>query len=186
MLFLKPTSSFLQNGGKIEIPKNCDVHHELELGVIIGKTGRDIPLQEANSFVDGYVLALDMTARNVQDQAKKKGHPWTVAKGYDTFTPIGSFIPKENVKNPKNLQLILKVDEQVKQNGSTADMIFDIPTLIKHVSGIMTLEKGDLILTGTPSGVGPVSSGQTVHGLLKDNDTGKELSEIKFTVTDRK
>ena len=92
MLFLKPPSSFVSSPGKIEIPKHCEVHHELELGVIIGKKGRNIKKLDADTYINGYFLALDMTARNIQQEAKMKGHPWTVAKGYDTFTPAGEFI----------------------------------------------------------------------------------------------
>jgi acylpyruvate hydrolase len=185
MLFLKPTSSFITAGQKIEVPSGAIVHHELELGVVIGKTGRDIPKEAAESYVSGYFLALDMTARNIQDQAKQKGHPWTVAKGYDTFTPVGEFIEKSKVSDPYKLQLKLKVDEKVTQDGSTGDMIFTIPTLIEHVSKIMTLESGDVILTGTPKGVGPVVAGQLLTGTLTDKK-GSVLSQISFPVIDRK
>lgn len=116
MLFLKPTSSFVQQPHSIEIPKGCVVHHEciqiqikVELGVVIGKAGRDIKAIDAHSYIKGYVLALDMTARNIQDEAKKSGHPWTVAKGYDTFTPVGKFIETSAVRDESNLLLNLKV-----------------------------------------------------------------------------
>ncbi|KAJ2996436.1 hypothetical protein HDV02_006514, partial [Globomyces sp. JEL0801] len=180
--FLKPSSSILiQSQNKsIEIPKNCDVHHELELGVVIGKTGRDIQPSHADSFISGYCLALDMTARNLQNQAKKSGLPWSAAKGYDTFTPIGQFIPKNQIPNPNKLQLSLTIDGKMVQNGNTSDMIFDIPTLIHHVSQIMTLEEGDVILTGTPAGVGPVLPNQTLNGKLVD-EHDQLVSEIQFT-----
>ncbi|KAH9305605.1 hypothetical protein KI387_010009, partial [Taxus chinensis] len=94
-----------------------------------------------------YALALDMTAREIQAPAKAAGLPWTVAKGYDTFTPISSVILKSKVPNPDNLELWLKVDDQIKQRGSTKDMIFKIPYLMSHISSIMTLFEGDVILT---------------------------------------
>ncbi|KAH6582109.1 hypothetical protein BASA60_002123 [Batrachochytrium salamandrivorans] len=185
MFFIKPTSSYIQPPGAIEIPHNTVVHHEIELGVVIGKEGRDITEAEAGSFIGGYVLALDMTARNLQDEAKKKGYPWTVAKGYDTFTPVGSFIPVSDVKDNSNLNLTLKVNGKIKQSGSTGDMVFGIPKLISHVSTVMRLEAGDVILTGTPAGVGPVETGQILDGSLEDGATKKQISSFRFPVISR-
>ncbi|TPX36144.1 hypothetical protein SmJEL517_g01627 [Synchytrium microbalum] len=182
--FLKPTSSYLSDGESIEIPKGQIVHHELELGVVVGKGGRDIASANAMSHVAGYVLALDMTCRSLQDEAKKQARPWSMSKGFDTFTPIGSFIPKDKVKDPHALKLWLKVDDKMRQNGTTADMIFKIPALIEYVSASMTLEEGDLILTGTPSGVGPVKPGEKLIGALSDA-SGSELASFKFGVIAR-
>ncbi|KAI8906772.1 hypothetical protein EDD86DRAFT_192683 [Gorgonomyces haynaldii] len=185
MFFLKPPSSIITEPEPIEIPQGTIVHHELELGVVIGKNGRDIAKQDAESYVKGYFLGLDMTARNVQEEAKKSGSPWTVAKGYDTFTPVGDFIAKSEIKDPSKLRLTLKVDGQVKQDGETSDMIFNrIPHLIEYVSSIMRLEEGDIILTGTPEGVGPVKAGQILEGSLVQD--GKTVSSFKFSVIDRK
>jgi len=140
----------------------------VELGVVIGKGGRDIRQEDAFSHVDGYCLALDMTARNFQNTAKKAGLPWSAAKGYDTFCPVSSFIPKSRVGNPQDLNLWLKVNGETRQNGNTSDMIFKIDYLISKVSTIMTLEPGDLILTGTPSGVGVVKPGDVITSGLAD------------------
>ncbi|KAJ7574655.1 hypothetical protein C8J56DRAFT_467381 [Mycena floridula] len=181
--FLKPTTSYLGNGGQVEIPSGVLAHHEVELGFIIGKGGRDIPEVNAMSHVAGYALAVDMTARNIQEHVKKRGLPWTTSKGLDTFTPIGNFIPKEEVKDPHDLKISLKINGEFKQNGTTADMLFRIPRLIEHVSSIMTLEEGDLVLTGTPSGVGPVVAGDKIECLLADNN--KELATLSFTAIDR-
>jgi acylpyruvate hydrolase len=119
---------------------------------VIGKQGRDIPSSKAQDFISGYVLAVDLTGRNIQDEAKAKGHPWTVAKGFDTFTPISKFIPKALVEQQKGFnglfKLSLMLDEQIKQNGSTKDMIYSVPHLIEYVSSVMTLEENDIILTG--------------------------------------
>ncbi|PRP76522.1 hypothetical protein PROFUN_15096 [Planoprotostelium fungivorum] len=161
--FLKPTTSFVRPGGAVVIPPRADVHHEVELAVIIGSTAKRVKAAEAMNHVAGYAVALDMTARNFQMEAKEKGLPWSAAKGYDTFCPIGDFIEKEKIKDPHNVELWLKIDGQIKQKGSTNQMIFDIPQLIEHVSSIMTLERGDVILTGTPSGVGPVKAGQKLE-----------------------
>ncbi|KAI0005942.1 hypothetical protein BJV74DRAFT_745149, partial [Russula compacta] len=189
--FLKPTSSYLPSGGIIEIPRGISAHHEVELGLIIGKGGRDISETNAEEHIAGYSafsepsLAIDMTARNLQEEVKKKGLPWSAVKGFDTFTPIGSYIPKSKVADPHNLNLWLKINEQIKQNGNTSDMIFRIPRLIQHISSIMTLEEGDLVLTGTPAGVGPVVAGDKVECALIDVTTNEELERITFDARDR-
>ncbi|KIM79785.1 hypothetical protein PILCRDRAFT_98056 [Piloderma croceum F 1598] len=193
--FLKPTTSYVQSGGRVEIPRGVIAHHEVELGVVIGKDGRDITEQDADSHVAGYALAVDMTARNLQEDVKKKGLPWSAAKGFDTFTPIGPFIPSSQVADPYNLRISLKIKKEaegkvvVPQDGNTKDMIFHIPRLIEHISSIMTLEAGDVILTGTPPGVGPIVSGDLVECTLAetspDGSTGKTLSTLNFTVVNR-
>jgi len=183
--FLKPTTSYLPSGGIIEIPGGISAHHEVELGLVIGKGGRDISEENAEEHIAGYTLAIDMTARNLQDEVKKKGLPWSTVKGFDTFTPIGSYIPKSKVGDPHNLNLWLKINEQFKQNGHTSDMIFRIPRLIQHVSSIMTLEEGDLILTGTPAGVGPVVAGDRIECALVDVKTNEELERITFDAKNR-
>ncbi|KAJ1865232.1 hypothetical protein LPJ73_000072 [Coemansia sp. RSA 2703] len=181
--FLKPTSSYVLSPGKIEIPQGCVVHHEVELGVVIGKTGRNISAANAADHIAGYALALDLTARNLQDEAKKKGLPWSAAKGFDTFTPVGQFIPAEKIADPHKVRLWIEVADQIKQNGTTDAMIFQIPQLIEHVSSIMTLEEGDLLLTGTPKGVGPVEPGDRVVAGLEYQ--GEELSRIVFDAVAR-
>ncbi|KAF9896478.1 hypothetical protein BX616_007379 [Lobosporangium transversale] len=181
--FLKPTSSYISNGQAIEVPSGCEVHHEVELGVVIGKDGRDIPAKDVDHHIAGYTLALDMTARNLQEIAKKQGLPWSAAKGYDTFTPIGELIPKESIPDTNNVDLSLKIDGVTKQNGNTKDMIFKIPSLVEYVSSIMKLQEGDVILTGTPAGVGPVRPGETVTCEL--GTKGKIISQLRFPVIER-
>lgn len=187
LLFLKPTSSFLAEGkGNIEVPPTCkNLHYELELGVVIGKGGRDIPVADSMSHVSGWFLGLDMTAREIQDEAKKQGHPWSVAKGYDTFAPVSQFIPFDKNTDPSNFSLTLKVNDVVKQDGVTSDMIFTIPFLISYISSIYTLEEGDCIFTGTPKGVGPTVAGDTLEGVLKNTKTGEVLTTINFKVASR-
>eukprot|EP00003_Mantamonas_plastica_P019859 TRINITY_DN3221_c0_g1_i1.p4 TRINITY_DN3221_c0_g1~~TRINITY_DN3221_c0_g1_i1.p4 ORF type:complete len:191 (+),score=58.09 TRINITY_DN3221_c0_g1_i1:182-754(+) len=170
MLFLKPPSSYIKEGMAIVIPDECDeLHHEVELGIVIGTTLKKVDNDEqAMEGVAGYALCLDMTARNIQSEAKKKGHPWSVAKGYDTFLPVSDFIEKDQIADPHNIDLWCSVDDEIKQSGNTSDMIFNIPTLIRYISGIMTLEAGDLICSGTPEGVGPVVNGQVIKCGLGD------------------
>lgn len=118
----------------------------------------------------------DLFFCHFQDEAKKKGHPWTLAKGFDTSCPIGDLISKDKLPNPENVQLWLKVNGQTKQDGNTKDMIFNIPFLISYISKYFTLEEGDVILTGTPSGVGPVDKGDVI-----DAGIG-EISSFRFQV----
>lgn len=169
LIFLKPPSSYLQQGGKIKLPPGCDeLHHEVELGVVISKTGASIAESNAMDYVGGYALALDMTARDLQNKAKKLGQPWTLAKGFDTALPVSRFISKTEIPQPDNVHLWLKVDGELKQDGNTRDMIFTIPYLISYISQSMTLEEGDFILTGTPEGVSVVKPGQTIACGLGD------------------
>ncbi|KAJ7375221.1 hypothetical protein OS493_001965 [Desmophyllum pertusum] len=147
----------------MELPPGCEeLHHEVELGVVIGKTGVAISESNTMDHVGGYALVLDMTARDIQSKAKKLGYPWTFAKGFDTALPISKFIPKAEIPEPDNVHLWLKVDGKLKQDGNTRDLIFKIPYLISYISQTMTLEEGDLILTGTPEGVSAVKPGQTI------------------------
>lgn len=180
VLFMKPTSSYLVNGGTIEVPHPLlSLDHEVELAVVIARKARDVPESSAMDFIGGYALALDMTAREIQSSAKSAGLPWTVAKGQDTFTPISSVVPQSMVPDPHNLELWLKVDGEIRQKGSTGDMMFKIPFLISHISSIMTLLEGDVILTGTPQGVGPVKVGQKIDAGI----TG--LIDVHFDVEKR-
>ncbi|KAI9146285.1 hypothetical protein BKA69DRAFT_1043935 [Paraphysoderma sedebokerense] len=181
--FLKPTTSFVTMPGKVEVPKCCEVHHEIELGVVIGKGGRDISKSSAMNHVAGYAIGIDMTARNLQEEAKKKGLPWSTAKGFDTFTPVGSFLERSAIKDPQDVDLWLKVNGELKQKGNTRDMIFPVADLISHVSGIMRLEPGDFILTGTPKGVGPVRQGDTISAGLRI--AGEDISRVVFEVVER-
>jgi acylpyruvate hydrolase len=164
VLFLKPPSSLLaENTGPILIPPGCEnIHHEVELGIVIGKTGKNINEADAESYIKGYFLGLDMTARSLQASAKSKGLPWSVSKGYDTFAPVSGLIDKKKI-NHKDASVWLKVDGELKQEGNTSHMMFNIPFLISHISTIFTLQEDDLIFTGTPSGVGPVTHGQTIE-----------------------
>jgi acylpyruvate hydrolase len=143
---------------------------------VVGKKGFQIPEEKAMEHIGGYFVALDMTARDLQLEAKKNGHPWALSKGWDTSTPAGDFIDKTKIPNPENLQLWLKVNGEMRQNGNTTDMIFSIKYLISFISSYMTLEEGDVILTGTPSGVGGLHGGDVIEAGIAD------ISQIKFSV----
>lgn len=178
LLFLKPASSVIFNGESIVIPKmsNC-LHHEVELGVVIGKKCKNISQKKALDYVLGYLLALDITARDIQSEAKKNGWPWSVAKGFDTFAPISEVVLKENISTPNNLDLSLKINGEVKQSSNTKNMIFSVERIIEFISEIMTLEQGDLILTGTPEGVGEIVKGDIIEAKLGD------ICSLKVNVT---
>ncbi|CDR42336.1 CYFA0S09e01420g1_1 [Cyberlindnera fabianii] len=182
--FLKPSTSILEpSTGPVLIPKGVVVHHEVELAVILNKELKNLnpetfTQKDALDAVEGYALAIDFTARNVQDEAKKKGLPWTIGKGFDTFCPLSYFIPKEKIPDPYNVELYLKINGEEKQRDLTSLMIFPIHKILSTMSSVMTLEKGDIILTGTPKGVGKVVPGDHISaGLSVD---GKEISEGKL------
>jgi 2-keto-4-pentenoate hydratase/2-oxohepta-3-ene-1,7-dioic acid hydratase in catechol pathway len=164
VIFLKPSTALISNGEFIILPKiSNDVHHEVELVVAIGKNGKNIPGSKALSHVLGYAVGLDMTMRDLQGEAKKKGLPWSVAKGFDTSAPISKIIPSDEIGNPNNLTINCRVNGQLRQSSSTNKMIFKIETLIEFISSIYTFELGDLIYTGTPEGVGKVTHGDLIE-----------------------
>lgn len=170
VVFQKPVTSVIGEGQTIRIPNGVEVHHEIELAVLIGKEGKNIPTENVDEYVTGYALALDMTGRNVQAEAKKNAWPWDISKGFDTFLPLSRFVPKEQVPNPYSLHLELVINGNLKQRGLTGDMHYKICDIVKYVSEAITLKPGDLILTGTPAGVGPVHSGDVLESFLKNGD----------------
>ncbi len=169
MIFLKPSTAIVRSGGSVVLPTvSRDVHHEVELVVVIGRTGRNIPEREAASHVAGYTVGLDMTARDLQARAKEKGHPWSVAKGFDTFAPLGDVVPAAQVPDPSALTVRLRINGVPRQEGHTSDMIFPVARLVAYCSTIFTLEPGDLLYTGTPEGVGPVREGDVLEASIED------------------
>jgi 2-keto-4-pentenoate hydratase/2-oxohepta-3-ene-1,7-dioic acid hydratase in catechol pathway len=169
ILFLKPASSVIFNDDSVEIPMESNsLHHEVEFGVVIAKKCSRIKKKFALDYVLGYLVGLDITARDIQAEAKKNGWPWTISKGFDTFCPISEVISKEEVKDPNDVDFSLKVNDEIKQKGNTKMMVFSIEKLIEYISNIMTLEKGDLILTGTPEGVGEIKDGDVLKAKLAD------------------
>jgi 2-keto-4-pentenoate hydratase/2-oxohepta-3-ene-1,7-dioic acid hydratase in catechol pathway len=170
LLFLKPASSVIFNGESIIMPamSQC-LHHEVELGVVIGKKCKNISQQDALDYVLGYLIALDITARDIQTVAKKNGWPWSIAKGFDTFAPIGEIILKENLPNPNNVDIFLKINGEIRQKSNTSHMVYSIERIIEFISHIMTLEPGDLIMTGTPEGVGEITKGDILEAGLSNS-----------------
>ena len=160
VIFTKPATSVIGDGGTIVIPSySRDCHHEAELAVLIGTTGKDIPAERALEHAAGYGVAIDLTLRDVQAELKKKGLPWDIAKGFDTACPLSPFVPADRVADPQDLRIILTVNGETRQDGSTSLMIHTVSEIISYLSGIFTLEPGDVILTGTPAGVSAIVSG---------------------------
>ncbi len=158
LLFFKPPSSLIGPGAFIELPaESSRVDHEAELGVVIGKRARSVPEERAFEYVFGYTCVNDVSARDLQ----KKDNQWGRAKGFDTFCPTGPHLVTD--LDPRALAIRCRVSGVMRQDGNTRDMMFSIQRIIAYISGIMTLEPGDLISTGSPHGVGPLTPGDEVE-----------------------
>lgn len=163
VLFMKPASAVIGDGDAVRIPAySQECHYEVELAVLIGNQCCSVSADNAMGCVAGYGVAIDMTLRDVQNGLKAKGLPWEIAKGFDTSCPLSGFVPASEVADPHALKLKLSVNGEMRQDGCSADMINRIPQIIAHISAIFTLEPGDVILTGTPAGVGQVRAGDVM------------------------
>jgi len=169
LLFLKPASAVIFNGDSIVIPRmsKC-LHYEVEMGLVIGKKCKNVKQKNALDYVMGYLVCLDITARDIQDEAKKNSWPWAIAKGFDTFAPISDVVLKDKIINPNNLDLLLKVNGEIRQSSNTGYMVYSVERIIEFISEIMTMEKGDLIMTGTPEGVGEIRKKDVLEADLGD------------------
>ena len=183
VVFLKPSTALLADGGTVVLPRQSqDVHHELELVAVVGTAGRHIAEGDALAHVGGYALGLDLTARDLQAAAKAAKGPWSIAKGFDTFAPLGPLFPADALGDPQAVTVELAVNGETRQAGTTADMLFPLARLVAFLSTVFTLEPGDLIFTGTPAGVGPVRDGDVLTA------TGRTASGVALpplTVTAR-
>jgi 2-keto-4-pentenoate hydratase/2-oxohepta-3-ene-1,7-dioic acid hydratase in catechol pathway len=158
LMFLKPNTSVIGPGDPIFYPRQTsELHFEGELAVVIGRICRDVPAEKAADVIQGYTVGNDVTARDLQ----RKDGQFTRAKGFDSFCPLGPWIETELDVSELSVQTYLNGD--LKQDGNTRDLMFDVPTLVAHVSSVMTLLPGDVILTGTPEGVGPMQVGDEVE-----------------------
>ncbi|NJD51832.1 MAG: fumarylacetoacetate hydrolase family protein [Candidatus Methanoperedens sp.] len=180
LIFLKPPSSVIGHLGKIVYPGIAErVDYEAELAVVVGKRCKNVPSRDASSVIMGYTCFNDVTARDIQ----KEDGQWTRAKSFDTFAPYGPFIIDPGL-DASDLYIRTRVNGKVRQNSRTSNLIFGVPELIEFISGIMTLEAGDIIATGTPPGVGELSAGDEVEieiegiGMLK-NSVVSERDQIK-------
>jgi len=168
VLFLKPPSSVVCGAEILQIPEDAGaVHHEAELVVVIGKRGRAIAAERALDHVLGFAVGLDLTLRDVQTEAKKRGEPWSLAKGFDDSAPISPAVDRDQVGDGSGLEISLTVNGDLRQSGNTSQMLRSVPELIGHASHWMTLEPGDLLFTGTPAGVGPITVGDRVEARIE-------------------
>ncbi|KAA1176264.1 fumarylacetoacetate hydrolase family protein [Marinobacter salinexigens] len=168
LLFIKPSTSAVYMTRPLEVPRDRgDVHFETELAVLIGRPLSNASDSEAEAAILGYGLALDLTLRDVQSQLKAKGQPWERAKAFDGACPLSPFIPADRFTGT-DIRFTLDIDGDRQQTGDTGDMLNPIIPLIAHMSSQFSLLPGDVILTGTPKGVGPLISGQTLSLELED------------------
>ena len=164
-LFMKPASAIVQNDSIIAYPVGTsDCHHEIELVVAIGTGGSHIAPDKALDHVWGYGVGLDMTRRDLQGQAKKMGRPWEMGKAFDESAPMSALVPATRIGHPATGAIWLKVNGQTRQQGDLALQIWTVPDQISYLSHLVTLQPGDLIMTGTPAGVGPVHRGDKLVG----------------------
>ncbi|TVR28541.1 MAG: fumarylacetoacetate hydrolase family protein [Balneolaceae bacterium] len=178
VVFLKPRSSIIFTGENIVIPElTNDVHHEVELVVLIGQKVRNVTPDEAGSAIKAFGVGLDMTARDLQAEAKKAGLPWSLAKGFETFAPLGTLYPYTKDLDLQNLSIEVQVNAEVRQKGQTSDMIFSVNQIISYISTYFTLYPGDLIYTGTPEGVSAVKKGDQITATL-----GEDISTLQVHV----
>lgn len=172
VVFLKPSTALVEDGGEVVIPPfSNEVHHEVEMVIVMGKTGKAISREQAVEHIAGYAVGLDMTLRDIQSAAKKQGLPWTVAKGFDTSAPLSPAVERTSVRDPHALSLSLKVNGELRQQATTASMIFPVEAIVSYLSTVFTLEPGDLIFTGTPEGVAAVHPGDLLEASLESVGT---------------
>lgn len=175
VIFLKPDSALLRPGEDFYLPEfSSNVHYELEVVVKINRMGKYIEEKFAHKYYDEVALGIDFTARDVQSKLKAKGLPWELAKAFNGSAPVSDFVPKSGLGDLTNLNFSLEVNGEMRQVGNTSMMLYPIDYLISFVSRYFTLKTGDLIFTGTPKGVGAVSTGDVLVGKLE----GKEILRL--------
>ena len=161
--FLKPGDAIVQNGATIPYPPATEnFHYEAELVAAIGKGGANISVDDANHHIFGYGVGIDLTRRDLQEEAKGMRRPWDMGKGFDASAPCSEIYPAGTIGHPTAGAITLTVDGETRQSGDIGDMIWNMPESVAYLSGLVTLEPGDLIYTGTPEGVGPVNRGEEI------------------------
>ncbi len=181
LFFTKPSSSLVSPPDPIVLPGHSgDVHHEVELTLVIGRRCKHLAPEEVDAAISGYALGLDLTARDLQSRAKEKGHPWAVSKGFDTACPMSEALHFTSIADLESVRLRLWVGDELRQDGETALMIYKLRRLVGDASRFFTLEPGDLLMTGTPAGVAPLRAGDRVRAALSDA-AGRRL-EVRFDV----
>lgn len=169
VIFMKPDSALLKDGKPFFIPDfSNEIHYETELVVRINRLGKNIAPRFASRYYDAVTVGIDFTARDLQRKFREAGNLWELSKGFDNSAAIGTFVPVERFKDIQYLNFHLDIDGKTVQQGCTVDMLFKVDDIIAYVSRFVTLKIGDLLFTGTPVGVGPVSIGQHLEGYLEE------------------
>jgi len=164
VVFLKPSSAVIFSGDKIEYPSfSEDMHHEVELVLLIGNKIKNASLEEAENAITGYGVGLDMTLRDIQSELKSKGHPWTISKCFDTSAVLSEIVLKADFNLTLQEEIFLEINGEERQRDRLNKMIFKPAELVEYLTSLMTLEEGDLIFTGTPKGVSKVERGDKIH-----------------------
>lgn len=165
--FCKPADAVVANPASIPFPSRThNLHHEIELVVAINKAGSNISVSNAQNYIYGYAVGIDLTRRDLQAEAKKQGQPWDTAKGFDNSAPISEIVPAEQCGNLHCGEILLTVNGEVRQQGDIGDLIWSVPEIISELSTLFALAPGDLIFTGTPAGVGQLQPGDEVVGSI--------------------
>ncbi len=169
VVFLKPDSSILKNNKPFFLPGFSDnIHYEVEVVIKISKLGKGISAKFAHRYYDEVTLGIDITARDTQSRLAKNGMPWELSKCFDGSAPVGQFLPVNSIKDIQNLDFRLEINEKVVQKSNTSDMIFGFNQIVEYVSQYFTLKTGDLIFSGTPSGVGQLKRNDNLVAFLGD------------------
>ncbi len=178
-VFIKPTSAYITDGENILLPEFSDnIHHEVELVVVIGKDGFNISEQEAPNYVAGFAVGIDVTLRDIQAEAKQAGKPWGIAKGFFTSAPISNVVPISEFEGKiPYFDLILKINGQIRQKGNTSEMECSVSQLVSFISRVFSLNVGDCIFTGTPEGVGQINNGDEIVAELSNYVSLKVFTE---------
>jgi 2-keto-4-pentenoate hydratase/2-oxohepta-3-ene-1,7-dioic acid hydratase in catechol pathway len=169
VVFLKPDSSIIKNNKPFFLPDfSTEIHYEVEVVIRISKLGKGISEKFAYRYFNEVTLGIDITARDIQNKLSKAGLPWEISKCFDGAAPIGKFIPVSSIKDMNNINFRLEINNKVVQQSSTSDMIFSISEIIAYISRFFTLKTGDLIFTGTPSGVGALKKNDNLVAYIGD------------------
>ena len=166
--FTKPADAVVPDGAAVPYPPaTANLHHEVELVAAIGTAGAEIAPEAARDHIYGYAVGIDLTRRDLQQVSKDRRWPWDTAKGFDRSAPCGSIAPAARIGHPEAGTIALAIDGIERQHGTLSDMIWSVPEIVGHLSRLFTLRPGDLIYTGTPAGVGPVSPGERLEARIE-------------------
>jgi 2-keto-4-pentenoate hydratase/2-oxohepta-3-ene-1,7-dioic acid hydratase in catechol pathway len=169
VIFIKPDSSIIKNNKPFFLPGfSKEIHYEVEVVLKISKLGKGISAKFAHRYYDEVTVGIDLTARDLQNQQSKAGMPWEISKCFDGAAPLGKFIPVSSIKKMEDLDFSLEINDRIVQKSNTSDMIFSFNEIISYISKYFTLKTGDLIFTGTPSGVGPLYRNDHLVAYLND------------------